>query len=149
PGRKRWRSSAPPSSSGSATPAGAPVARGRRGAVSMRGPDTDIDSPQLRQGAAEACVGCGRTRCGHTCYTLDGRSFLLGCALRHRPLLRRSALTSLVVGSVLVAINQGTVIASGSFPPALVWQVPLTYAVPFCVATWGALSNSRRPSRRC
>jgi hypothetical protein len=44
---------------------------------------------------------------------------------------------------VLVAINQGAVIASGSFPPALVWQVPLTYAVPFCVATWGALGNSR------
>jgi hypothetical protein len=109
----------------------------------MRGPDTNVDSPQLRRGAAGACARCGRLWRGRAGYSLDGQSLCLGCALRHRPFLRRSALTSLVVGSVLVAINQGAVIASGSFPPALVWQVPLTYAVPFCVATWGALGNSR------
>ncbi len=63
--------------------------------------------------------------------------------MRHRPLLRRSLLTALVVGTILVAINQGTVIAGGKLPPALYWKVPLTYAVPFCVATWGALVNSR------
>ncbi|MGH2351675.1 MAG: nitrate/nitrite transporter NrtS [Chloroflexota bacterium] len=58
-------------------------------------------------------------------------------------MLRRSALTALVVGTVLVAINQGPEIAAGYLPAALLWKVPLTYAVPFCVATWGALSNSR------
>jgi len=49
-----------------------------------------------------------------------------------------------VVGTILVAINQGTVLAGGHFPSALAWKIPLTYAVPFCVATWGALINSRQ-----
>lgn len=68
----------------------------------------------------------------------------LSCALRHGPMLRRSFWTCLVVGTVLTAINQGTLIFAGHFPPALLWKVPLTYSVPFCVATWGALTNSRR-----
>jgi hypothetical protein len=59
-------------------------------------------------------------------------------------MLRRSALTVLVVGTGLVLINQGGFLLSGAPPAALVRQIPLTYAVPFCVATWGALSNSRR-----
>lgn len=63
--------------------------------------------------------------------------------MQYRPVLRRSALTALVMGTVLVAINQGTVLAEGVFPAALAWKIPPTYAVPFCVATWGALSNSR------
>jgi len=66
------------------------------------------------------------------------------CALRYGPLLRRSALTALGVGTVLVAINQGNILLGGSFPAALLWKIPLTYCVPFCVATWGALINSRR-----
>jgi len=64
-------------------------------------------------------------------------------AASHRPLLRRSSLTSLVVGTALVVINQGTTLAAGELPARLLWAGPLTYAVPFCVATWGALSNSR------
>jgi hypothetical protein len=58
-------------------------------------------------------------------------------------MLRRSATTALVVGTILVAINQGAVLAEGSLASRLLWQIPLTYAVPFCVATWGALSNSK------
>ena len=58
-------------------------------------------------------------------------------------MLRRSLLTAVVVGTALVAINQGTVIAEGRLPGDLFWKVPLTYAVPFCVATWGALVNGR------
>jgi hypothetical protein len=62
-------------------------------------------------------------------------------------MLKRSLVTALVVGTILTAINQGTVIADGEFPAALYWKVPLTYCVPFCVATWGALINSRlRPA---
>ncbi len=77
-------------------------------------------------------------------FDLRGGRRCLRCALLYRPMLRRSALTSLVVGTVLLAINQGTVVLGGQLPASLIWQVPLTYAVPFCVATWGALSNSRR-----
>lgn len=57
--------------------------------------------------------------------------------------MRRSLLTALVVGTVLTAINQGNVLLDGRFPASLYWKVPLTYAVPFLVATWGALVNSR------
>jgi ACR3 family arsenite efflux pump ArsB len=67
----------------------------------------------------------------------------LWCAVRYRPLLRRSTLIALVVGSVLVAINQGDAIVAGHWDMALIWKVPLTYLVPFVVATWGALINSR------
>jgi hypothetical protein len=59
-------------------------------------------------------------------------------------MLKRSALTSLVVGTILVSINQGPRLLGGDLPASLWWQLPLTYAVPFCVATWGALGNARR-----
>ena len=89
---------------------------------------------------------------GQTCTRCRrAASFVLGSvplcgrhALAHLPMLRRSLLTALVVGTLLVAINQGNVLLDGRFPAALWWKVPLTYAVPFCVATWGALVNSRR-----
>jgi hypothetical protein len=58
-------------------------------------------------------------------------------------MLRRSALTAIVVGTILVVINQGSVLVAGNFHAGLAWQIPLTYAVPFCVASWGALTNSR------
>jgi hypothetical protein len=92
---------------------------------------------------ARACAECGRALPAGTGFRLGGGWRCLGCALRHGPLLRRSALTALVVGTILVAINQGGALMSGQPAGALVWQIPLTYAVPFCVATWGALSNSR------
>ena len=64
------------------------------------------------------------------------------CAFRNRGMLRRSILTSAVVGTILVAINQGTVIVAGDADWELAWKVPLTYCVPFLVASWGALSNA-------
>ncbi|MEM7666455.1 MAG: nitrate/nitrite transporter NrtS [Pseudomonadota bacterium] len=54
------------------------------------------------------------------------------------PVLRRSLVVSIVVGTILVAINQGDVILSGTEP--VIWKVVLTYIVPFCVATYGAYS---------
>ena len=89
------------------------------------------------------CVRCQRNLRGRWAFNLGGERRCARCVLRQRPVLRRSALTSLVVGTILVAINQGTVIAGGDFPSALYWKIPLTYSVPFCVATWGALINSR------
>ena len=86
------------------------------------------------------CTSCEKRTAG---FILAGRERCLPCFLRYRPMLRRSLLTALVVGTILTAINQGTVIADGRFPGELYWKVPLTYCVPFCVATWGALINSR------
>lgn len=69
------------------------------------------------------------------------------CCLRHallyRPMLQRSLIIALVVGTILTAINQGNVILGGDFPASLYWKIPLTYCVPFGVATTGALLNAR------
>jgi len=65
------------------------------------------------------------------------------CALRHGPMLRRSIIAALVVGTILTLLNQGDVLLSGSWNNALYWKIPLTYCVPFMVATYGALSSSR------
>ena len=64
------------------------------------------------------------------------------CAARNRRMLRRSILTSAVVGTILTLINQGPMLFDGDFPSALAWKVPLTYCVPFLVTTWGALGNA-------
>jgi hypothetical protein len=93
-----------------------------------------------------ACARCGRSLAGRSAYLLGTEHRCLPCALRYRPMLRRSTLTALVVGTVLVLINQGGLLVSGAWPASLAWQIPLTYVVPFCVATWGALGNSRRSS---
>lgn len=96
--------------------------------------------------AADVQERCARCACALThqaAFTLGGRRRCLPCTLRYGPLLRRSGATALVVGTILVAINQGTVFLDGTWPASLLWKIPLTYAVPFCVATWGALSNSR------
>ena len=92
---------------------------------------------------ANVCARCRRALADRLAFQFGRERRCLGCALRFRPMLRRSALTALVVGTILVAINQGTVLLSGHPPTSLAWQIPLTYIVPFCVASWGALSNSR------
>ena len=66
------------------------------------------------------------------------------CAARHRPMLRRSAIVALVVGTILTLLNQGDVLFSGGWNAALYWKIPLTYCVPFLVATYGALTAARR-----
>lgn len=113
--------------------------------------------PLAHEHGVAACVRCGRMLRATSGFVLGGQRRCLWCAVRYRPMLRRSALTALVVGTVLVAINQGGTLAAGQFQGALQWQIPLTFAVPFFVASWGALSNSRismreperqEPSRR-
>ena len=64
------------------------------------------------------------------------------CALRHRPMVRRSMVAAVVVGTVLTLLNQGDALVAGDLPNALFWKIPLTYCVPFIVATYGALTNN-------
>jgi hypothetical protein len=52
------------------------------------------------------------------------------------PVVRRSLVLAVVVGTVLNVINQGDVVAAGGSPNWL--KIALTYCVPFCVATYGA-----------
>ena len=67
----------------------------------------------------------------------------LMCAVRFPPLLKRSLVICLLVGTLLTAINQGNFLVSGDFQLAMAWKIPLTYAVPFGVATTGGLLNAR------
>src|SRR6266540_2876534 len=76
-------------------------------------------------------------------FMMAGELRCLRCTLMRPSLLRRSLLTGLVVGTILTAINQGNLLLHGAFPAVLYWKIPLTYSVPFCVATFGALVNSR------
>ena len=59
---------------------------------------------------------------------------------------KKALLTALVVGSLLTAINHGDVILSGLAPPP--WKVILTYCVPYCVTTWGAITGKRAQWRK-
>ncbi len=54
---------------------------------------------------------------------------------------KRALMTALVVGSILTMINHGDVILAGGSINYL--KVALTYCVPFCVTTWGALHGKR------
>lgn len=68
----------------------------------------------------------------------------LRCALQHRGMLRRSLMVSLVVGTLLTLLNQGDTLLAGRWNTDLYWKIPLTYCVPFLVATYGALTSSRQ-----
>lgn len=59
---------------------------------------------------------------------------------------KKALFTALVVGTFLTAINHGDVILAGYAPPA--WKVILTYCVPYCVTTWGAITGKRAQWRR-
>lgn len=48
--------------------------------------------------------------------------------------MARAVKVALIVGTALVAINQGDVILAGIWPP--VWKLLLTYAVPFLVSSY-------------
>jgi len=54
---------------------------------------------------------------------------------------KTALLAALVVGTILTAINHGDVILAGGAPPVL--KMALTYCVPYCVATWGAIMGKR------
>ena len=45
-----------------------------------------------------------------------------------------------IVGTILVAINQGDLLLSGDMSATLVWKIALTYSVPYCVSTYAATS---------
>ena len=110
-------------------------------------------------GSTFSCDQCGRALSAGLSFAFKppgGRSPTAGmslgrevikcfrCALRHPPMLKRSLMAALVVGTVLTALNQGDTLLAGHWSNALYWKIPLTYCVPLMVATYGALTNSRK-----
>ena len=66
---------------------------------------------------------------------------------RRRDVVLRSARVSLLVGTLLVAINQGDVLAGDTLPMELFWKIPLTYCVPYGVSTYAAVDAILSASR--
>ena len=94
------------------------------------------------------CVNCGsRVQSGRafTFHTSQGVVYkCLRHSLGHGPLLKRSLMACLVVGTAITLINQGDILVAGEWRASFYWKMPLTYATPFIVATLAALLNSRR-----
>lgn len=65
----------------------------------------------------------------------------------HRPNRRRVAVIAALVGTVLVGINQGSVLANGRLDWAVGVRIVLDYLIPACVSTMGVLAGSRQSAR--
>jgi len=70
---------------------------------------------------------------------LTGRQALR--AILRPPIVTRSLIVALVVGSVLNLINQGDAIVSGG--PVQLGKLLLTFTVPFMVSSYGSWSALR------
>ncbi len=105
------------------------------------------DNPQ-----SSACQNCGQMARTGRAFVFRSRQAgpedatvkCILCAPRHGPMLRRSAVVAVVVGTILTLLNQGDGLFAGQWNNALYWKIPLTYCVPFLVATYGALTAARR-----
>jgi hypothetical protein len=58
---------------------------------------------------------------------------------------KRSLIVAVIVGTILNLINQGEAIVGDA--PVNVAKLLLTFAVPYCVATYGAVSYRLRAER--
>ena len=54
---------------------------------------------------------------------------------------KKAFMTALVVGTILTSINHGDVILKGE--SINYFKILLTFCVPFCVTTWGAIHGKR------
>jgi len=61
--------------------------------------------------------------------------------------VRTAIRVAAVVGTILSAVNQGSVIASGRFGAITGVRIATNYLVPFIVASIGYLAPFRRPRR--
>ena len=98
----------------------------------------------LRQGRGFAFRIASAQGVSNTKTSLSQVSKCIRCAIHHTPMLQRSLMVAVVVGTILTLLNQGDTILVANWKNALYWKIPLTFCVPFCVATYGALANSRR-----
>jgi len=60
-----------------------------------------------------------------------------------RDIVMRSLKVGGVVGTILVAINQGDLLLAGQLDLPGAWKIPLTYLVPYCVSTYASVSAER------
>jgi hypothetical protein len=58
----------------------------------------------------------------------------------------RGLKVSLLIGTILTAINQGDLILAGALDQRSLWKIPLTYLVPYLVSTYASVSAIRSES---
>ena len=87
------------------------------------------------------CRGAARYHLGSGPHGGDVRCGWHG--LVYRPVAGRALRVALVVGTVLVAINQSDVILGGHLTTLVAAKIGLTYLVPFSVSTYSALGANR------
>ncbi len=64
-------------------------------------------------------------------------------ALAYKPVCGRAIQVALIVGTILMVINQGDVLLSGHLTALVACKIVLTYTVPFSVSTYSALAANR------
>ena len=107
------------------------------------------ESEISRESSKKWCYSCNIDLTGRRAYrfssSVAGVNVVkcLRCGLYHRPILKRSLRVAILVGTVLTLLNQGDALVMGRVSDALIWKIPLTYCVPFIVATYGALASNR------
>lgn len=83
------------------------------------------------------------------CVTMLGAFLNTGTPCRAEALrpgwaaVRRSIVIALVVGSAIIALNQGDVLLAGAITPLVLVKVLVTPCVPFCVSLFGAYAVYR------
>lgn len=59
---------------------------------------------------------------------------------------KRSFIVAAIVGTILNLLNQGDSLIAGE--PLNWWKIVLTYCVPYCVATYGAVTMRQQALKR-
>ena len=92
---------------------------------------------------------CGVLGCTHVArYRFPSRTEVpdLRCrwhGLVYGPVCRRAFRVALVVGTIVMAINQSDVMLSGQLTSLVMAKIGLTYLVPFSVSLYSALAANR------
>jgi hypothetical protein len=70
----------------------------------------------------------------------------LAAVIFERGIVRRSFVIAAIVGTILNLINQGDALIQGM--PLVAWKLALTYLVPYCVSTYGAVTARLEMAKR-
>lgn len=58
-----------------------------------------------------------------------------------RDIVLRGLKVGVVVGMILVAINQGDAILAGALSGDALWKIPMTFCVPYLVSTYASVAS--------
>ena len=64
-----------------------------------------------------------------------------------RDVVRRALVVAAVVGTILITINHADALLQGEVSVKRIWQMGLTYLVPYCVSTYSSVSALRSLQR--